>query len=678
MKHHIGKSMKTSKYLLIIYTIFIFSAISISHVKAFQTDVVPSDSLKYFYSQANNFQKKRDFVNANKYLSKIYKIHIQNKEWKKYYKTQRQILFNLLNSQNFDAFLTQQKFLLKSNTEVRPPDDSFKALLYRLLAYVYNVQGNPQKAIIYQKKALSILKEANDIKRLASIYMNLGNSFSALGAFDKALSYANKALQMFKRSKDSLKIANTYGNISLIFINQKVYKKALIAAKKSLVLKEKILPPDHSSIDQSHQSIGIIYNESDSLAKALQYFKKSLYFSEKKYSNNHLWTASTYLNIASVYQKQGKSDLALRNYTKALRIWKKYKQNTAITNLYNSLAKIYLTQNNYNKSLIAYQTALTYNSKTFKDSLDIGKNPGINQYTNGRLFLQTLQGKASVLLAKGDRPSLEIALQTYQLCDEVIQKSRQQYVRYQDKLALAKISAEVYENALKTCYQLIKKQPAKEAQYTELAFHFSERNKASILREALQEANAKFGLPKNLQEQEQDLKVNLAYYEKQLANAQLRKDSVKVGRFQNKLFALNRQHEKLTQMLETRYPRYYQLKYNTALASVAEIKKHLPAKALLVEYFTTPSTLYAFVVAQNQCKMLALPGGSGFRRVLRKYARSIKMRKRAAEFAKTSYAAYQQLLQPLEAYMKGKDQLIVVGDDLLLSIPFEPLITQKA
>jgi CHAT domain-containing protein len=292
--------------------------------------------------------------------------------------------------------------------------------------------------------------------------------------------------------------------------------------------------------------------------------------------------------------------------------------------------------------------------------------------------METLQGKAAVLMAKGDMGSLKVALKSYQLCDELIQKFRQQYVRHQDKLMLAKISAEVYENALVTCYKLKQQEKNKAALYTALAFHFSERNKASILREALQEANARFDLPQQLVEQEQDLKVNLAYYTKQLATAQARKDSTKITRYQNKLFTLNQQHEQLTQNLEKNYPRYYQLKYNTKLASIQQIQQALPTDALLVEYFTTSSQLYAFAVSKTQAKMLALPGGKAFRGIIKKYGRSIKTRKRAGDFAKASYKAYQTLMAPLEPYLANKKQVIVISDGKLLGIPFEPLLSKKA
>lgn len=659
-----------------IFTLLLLTLVNITKTNAFQTSL--KDSVSFYQKKADKYQKARAFLESNEYLKKIIVIYKNQNETLKYHNTYKKYLTNLVQVQAFDVFHSESTVFIKELANLKVKHNHLLAYLYALLGYVYNVEGNSPKAIQFQQKAIIIWLSAKKQQELASTYLSLSNSYSNVGAFKKSLNYANKSLSIFKKLRDSISIANIYNNISIDLVSQKKYHKALTFAQKSLKLKKEIYTLNHPSLDNSHQAIGLIYVNLKQYDQALNYFNKSLSYRKTKHSDNHPRIASTYLNIANVYQKQGKFNLALKAYQKALSIWEKFKQNIALANLYNSLATLHQQKSNNKGTLLAYQKALVHNSKTFKDSLNISKNPGINQFKNGPLFLTSLQGKASVLFSKGDRLSLEIALQTYQLCDEVIQKSRQQYVRYQDKLALAKISAEVYENALKTCYQLIKKQPTKEQQYTELAFHFSERNKASILREALQEANAKFGLPKDLQEQEQDLKVNLAYYEKQLASAQLGKDSIKVSRFQNKLFELNRQHEKLTQMLETRYPRYYQLKYNTVLASIAEIKKHLPAKALLVEYFTTPNILYAFVVAKNQCKMLALPGGSGFRQVLRKYVRSIKMRKRATEFTKTSYAAYQQLLQPLEAYLKGKDQLIVVGDDLLLSIPFEPLITQKA
>lgn len=635
-------------------------------------------STENYVKKTDSLLKKRDFVNANLFLEKANKQYIQTANWKKFLAINQRALVSLLQAQQFDVFEIKVQEIRSTIDTLQYDTNEFKSFLFFTLSYLNNIKGNVNKAIEYDKKALAIYKKTKKKKKLAKLLLNIGSSYESIGAFDVAESYLNKAISVINQNIDSTLLATAYNNLAAIYQWKNQVTQSLKYAHKALQIRQKILPPKHPHIDQSYQSLGLIYNNLEDYNKSLEYFNKSLLYKQTKYSHTHRLIAPTYLNIANVYHKQKKYDIAIQYYQKAQRIWAKNKQNQAISNLYNFMAKTYYEQKNYSQALQTYQKALCYNSKTFRDSSNIATTPAVDEYNNGRLFMETLQGKAAVLLAKGDASSLKTALKSYQLCDELIQNFRQQYVRHQDKLMLAKISAEVYENALVTCYKLMRQEKGKEALYTALAFHFSERNKASILREALQEANARFNLPQQLIEQEQDLKINLAYYTKQLATAKARKDSAKITRFQNKLFGLNQQHEQLTHHLEKNYPRYYQLKYNTRLVSIQQIQQVLPTDALLVEYFTTPNQLYAFAVSKNQAKMLALPNGSVFSSIVKKYGRSIKTRKPAAYFAKASYQAYQTLMKPLEPYLTNKKQIIVISDGVLLSIPFEPLISKKA
>jgi CHAT domain-containing protein/tetratricopeptide (TPR) repeat protein len=636
---------------------------------------MPKDSLSHHWQQAKTLNQKRAFLDANVHLEHIIQYHLQQTQWHKYFDAYKLYLQNFSQAQAYNTFKIKAQVALKKLGKSNITNNNFKVFVYKNLAHINNLLGDSQKAINYQQKAINLLD--GNPKQQGQLYFSISNSYDDIGAYNKALSFAYKALNLFSSQKDSVRVVNIKGNISIIYIHQKRYEKALKIALQILKWRKQY-PKQHLSIDLSRQIIGLIYTKKQEYTKALEYFNESLSYRQKQYGSKHPFTASAYLNIASVHKQQGQALLALKSYKKSLEIRKKYKQYIGISNIYNSVAEIKYKQKNYPQALQTYQKALCYNSKTFKDSSNIATTPSGDDYKNVKLFMETLQGKAAVLMAKGDMGSLKVALKSYQLCDELIQKFRQQYVRHQDKLMLAKISAEVYENALVTCYKLKQQEKNKAALYTALAFHFSERNKASILREALQEANARFDLPQQLVEQEQDLKVNLAYYTKQLATAQARKDSTKITRYQNKLFTLNQQHEQLTQNLEKNYPRYYQLKYNTKLASIQQIQQALPTDALLVEYFTTSSQLYAFAVSKTQAKMLALPGGKAFRGIIKKYGRSIKTRKRAGDFAKASYKAYQTLMAPLEPYLANKKQVIVISDGKLLGIPFEPLLSKKA
>ena len=627
--------------------------------------------------KVDSLTKTGYYLKANNYLEKVTRYHQKSANWKDYLQARHKLILNLIYSKEFDVLEQEIHSVQKVVDTLNYDTIDFKSFLFSISSYLYGLKGDVEKALKYDLSALRLCKHANKTSKIPKMLMNIGVSYRSLGAYDLAESYLQKAINSSKQKSDSSLLHTIYNNLASVYKEQGKLEQALEFANKSMIIRRKHLGKNHLYTHYSYQLLGSINQELKNFDKALEYFKVNLQYQEKKGSPNPIFVTTTLLNIGNIYVEQQNFKSALENYQESLEIWKKYKQKQPITNIYYLMGKLYSKRRKFKEALYFYQKSLIFNSLSFNDSINIYSNPKSSQYLNSRLFLKTLKSKASVFQSIGDAKSLQVALETYQLCDEVIQKLRQQYVNHRDKLTLANLSAEIYEQAVMACHQMIQKQPAKENQYTALAFQFSERNKASILREALQEANAKFDLPVNLVEQERDLKINLAYYEKQLANAQNRKDSTKIVRFQNKLFDLNREREQMTQMLEKRYPRYYQLKYKTQLADIAAIKKRLPSKALLVEYFTTDKKSFAFVVSKTQCKMLALPGGKNVRKIIRKYGRNLKTRKPVAYFAPSAYAAYEQLIQPLEAYLKNKDQLIVVADNALLGIPFEALLSEK-
>ena len=112
-----------------------------------------------------------------------------------------------------------------------------------------------------------------------------------------------------------------------------------------------------------------------------------------------------------------------------------------------------------------------------------------------------------------------MALSTYDLAVNLIDKMRTGYKTEGSKLFLGEKLTEVYELAIQTSLRLYSS--TKEDQYKQRAFLFSEKSKAVVLQEGLNESQAiQFAkLPSGLLEEEKQLKVDLAFY-----NTQLQKD----------------------------------------------------------------------------------------------------------------------------------------------------------
>ncbi|GAH01065.1 unnamed protein product, partial [marine sediment metagenome] len=136
-----------------------------------------------------------------------------------------------------------------------------------------------------------------------------------------------------------------------------------------------------------------------------------------------------------------------------------------------------------------------------------------------------------------------------------------------DKIAIGEQANKVYKGAVNVCLNLSVSSSSQQtgagsdriSYYNELAFYFSEKNKSSVLLEALAGAEAqKFaGIPDTLLKKEHKLQIDITLYKKILAE---QPDSAKEIIFRDKLFKANRLYDELITVFEAQYPEYFELK----------------------------------------------------------------------------------------------------------------------
>lgn len=114
--------------------------------------------------------------------------------------------------------------------------------------------GNYPKAIkLYEELVVLILqlpKSPAKSQNLATIYLNLGNSFKENYEFEKAKSNFNEALKGFEKlnkksnGKFNKEIAWAYNNIGSSFLMQREFEKSLEYNKKALAIRQKLFSKD--------------------------------------------------------------------------------------------------------------------------------------------------------------------------------------------------------------------------------------------------------------------------------------------------------------------------------------------------------------------------------------------------------------------------------------------------
>ena len=95
------------------------------------------------------------------------------------------------------------------------------------IGVAYNALGEPQKALSYFERALTIVENLGDRKRKAITLNNLGLAFNSLGNNSEALDYFNQAMRIFEDLGVRLRQAATLYNIGTVYDSMGQNNKAL-------------------------------------------------------------------------------------------------------------------------------------------------------------------------------------------------------------------------------------------------------------------------------------------------------------------------------------------------------------------------------------------------------------------------------------------------------------------
>ncbi|MEW7277057.1 CHAT domain-containing tetratricopeptide repeat protein [Aquimarina sp. 2201CG1-2-11] len=600
------------------------------------------------------------------------------------------------------------------------------AWCYSSLMYVYRYYGNGKLALENSFKAQEILNKKFDKKhsKIAFLYFDFSKSYFKLGKYDLSLKYKKKciklfkdifprghkilgysyndmgaiyyydgeydlSLQYFKKAVDIYllffeeghnEVSRTYNNIANVYRVKKEYDVALMYYQKALALRIKNLGEGHSDTSFSYYDIGEYYMALLEYNIALVYYQKALQIQERLYGETSYYICDTYNAIAKVFVEQKQYHKALKSLQRSLRV--RLKTNGAhhprTVKSYNQLADVCLQMRHYDRAVEYYEKAIVANN-----GLDKKGDFDFNQFLDKHVLLATLYGKAKVLQERYTEKenvlvdNLVEREKIYQTADDLIGFVREKRHAYKDKLAFAEQVKKIYTGAIEVQMQLYT--ISENQQYLEKAFYYSEKSRASTLKELITESNAKefVGLPSRIVAIEQDLKSKHAEYISRIMaeSAEKNSDSIKIAGYESELFEINRREDSLVQVIEKEYPKYHQLKYQNNIVSVQEIQNRLDENTTILEFFVADtSAVFVFMISKDQLKIEKI-NTKGLTVQLEKFKKAI-VDKNTSLFKELSHSLYQTLLKPVENNIAG-DRLIMVPDDMLWGLNFELLCVQK-
>lgn len=615
------------------------------------------------------------------------------------------------------------------------------ALELNTLGIKYLYAGDLPRAKMNLDKALEIryqILDSNDYS-LASTLGNLGNWSSEMGNLDLALNYYYRAERIFlennsiKRSKLGLSIL--YENFGIIYIRKGEYTKALSYLFKSLDYFENKEFESNDSLYPVKKLAIICRNIGETYAllkddiKAEEYLKRSIKLAEN-YSDEIMF--SPMRELANLYLSNGEFDKAKLLYEKSIKNVKYYYNSTNphLIRTYLSLANLFSELEDYVKSehyvdsafeVILHQDLVrpVMRAECFfqwgklasqnkePDSAIYFYNRGLqsllkkpmsyeeiilNNYDeiiSRSLFIDCLKELSTVYETRYNATKsldeLKKSLFYLDMVIHIIQDSKYGFRSEESKYSISENEKEVYLKAIDLCYMLY--DITGDAQMLSKIFEYSEKNKSSILLSEIRnmEAFEYSDIPLEMLQRERELKHSISAYInlEHAENLSMTKDVKKLKLYDSLLFELTKEYDKLIDDFEVSYPDYYNLKYNTNVISLEEIKTQLKSDEALLEYISGDSVMYIMVVTRKSTFITKQHPGShylsyllGLLDIIKHYPDSKGVNDEYYRFQKYALYLYNLLFDPVNELVAGK-KLFIIPDEQLYYLPFDVLIEKK-
>ena len=285
-------------------------------------------------------------------------------------------------------------------------DNSKEAQILVTLGISSFKAGEYEKALDSFRQALSIYREAKDIKGEGIALNSIGIIYNNLGYYQKALNYYQQSLIVSRQIVDRASEASLLNNIGAVYRNLGEYQKALEFSERALLLRREV--KDRRGEGTALNNIGVLYSAIGQYTKALEYYQQSLAISRELRDKAN--EVSLLNNIGIIYSNLGDYQKALEFSQIALPLSRQIGDRTGDALSLNNIGEIYSKLGEYQKALDYYQQSLAMfkqvgdkanEGKTLRNIGELYSKLGSNQKPKA---IEYLQQSLSIARQTGNRP----------------------------------------------------------------------------------------------------------------------------------------------------------------------------------------------------------------------------------------------------------------------------------
>lgn len=355
-------------------------------------------------------------------------------------------------------------------------------------------------------------------------------------------------------------------------------------------------------------------------------------------------------------------------------------QDTVRAKAYQKQAEMYLELGDHKAALGSIEAGIQSilpKTESKDNESDIPPVLDEKQYLN----LISLRGK--IFRKKSQQSSqpetdLKSALDQYLLAARAIDHIRRGLLTEGSRLFLQKTTIPIYEDAIKTCYELYFL--TKDEVFMSQAFFFMEKSKASVLSEALQAANMSKirDVPDRVLQKEKEINRYIHSLELKISNGENEVNDSLSKATTRELFHAKISLDSLTQAIRKKYPNYHQLKYEVDVITLPEVQSELADDAMLITYFEGNSSWFSMSVTKEKVHFERVKKTDRIQKGLKDLRNNLSNSSSDLyQLTHLSFDIYQIFLKPHLLGDLQPERIIVIPDGILGYIPFDALVDER-
>ena len=151
--------------------------------------------IDYYLRICETYKEMKDYENLSKYSKKIYEMK-QKDEDEYMVESIFNIIYSCIMLDKIEEAMQYCKIAL--TTAIKKKNKVYEYKVLEMYSNIYNIKGNIDSAIQYLTKSLEKVKVIDDKKRIAELYIKLGELNSKISQ-EKELEYYRKGIEIYKK-----------------------------------------------------------------------------------------------------------------------------------------------------------------------------------------------------------------------------------------------------------------------------------------------------------------------------------------------------------------------------------------------------------------------------------------------------------------------------------------------